>query len=202
MTQAYTAILSERNPPPVAECINVSPEKRFTSSDTFAHNRIVRQQVGKAKNLTRAERDITLSIVSLWFTHRGHDDSGIIRPGRKYLAKKVRCSVRTVASTLDKLRKAGALQIVAYAKGGRRATQYRVDLETLMKWAGAKLPEVIKGPLRLLKRNFKLPSWMTQKRAISAHGNNNRSTSNTFFPSEWFERCPPMPNWPGELADV
>lgn len=190
---------------PECQDMNAGGRKKFLASDHGQERSLARQAVNKAfreGQFSRTERDVALAILNLWFHHRGAQMMGVIRPGRKYLAKHCGCCVRTVASVLKRLREANILLTIAYAKGGRRATQYRLDTHALMVWCGVKFPEVANGALKLLARPLKAAARVYQKRATSAHGNNNRSeVSNLprsevpFEPGNWWE------DW-GETSNV
>lgn len=167
----------------------------FVETDHGQERSLARRAIDKAFKsgiLSRTEKDVMTTVLNLWFAHRGPKMTGVIRPGRAYLAKKNKCSVRTVASLLKRMRDAGFLVTIAYAKGGRRATQYRLDTHGLMVWCGVKFPEVAKGALRLLTRTLPNVLRRYQNRAMAAHGNNNRLTGNT---DNRPEVRPPGQNW-------
>ena len=96
---------------------------------------MVRDAVRKGP-FTRAERDVTLAIINHWFHHKG-GAKPFIHPSREAVAKKAKVSVRTVASTMAMLRDCDVLRPVSGLGGGRnKATQYKVDLWTLMVFCG------------------------------------------------------------------
>lgn len=155
---------------------NAGGRQKFLDTDHGLERKLAREAIDKAfktGKVSRTERDLVRTVLNLWFHHRGEGQMGVIRPGRAYLARKNKCSVRTVASLLKRLRDEGLLLTIAYAKGGRRATQYRLDVHALMVWCGVKFPEVVKGALKLLTRPLKAVARIYQNRAMSAHGNNN-----------------------------
>ena len=174
-----TVISSYDKPKGVSECqpFNGCQAESFRGSDHDRERNFARKALDKAFRegiLSRTERDVARTVLNLWFFHRGPKLTGVIRPGRAYLARKNKCSVRTVASLLKRLRDAGILITIAYAKGGRRATQYRLDVQGLMVWCGVKFPEVAKGALKLLARPLSNLLRAYQNRAMAAHGYNKR----------------------------
>lgn len=198
MINSQIAIIAScGNPASYSECTqpNASERKKFLESDHGLERKLAREAVDKAfkeGKFSRTERDLARTILNLWFHHRGEKQTGVIRPGRTYLARKNKCSVRTVASLLKRFREAGLLHTIAYAKGGRRATQYRLDVKALMVWCGVKFPEVAKGALKLLSRPLSNLLKRYQNRAMDAHGNNNRWDVSLTNRSE----VPPDPgNW-------
>jgi hypothetical protein len=192
-----TAIASLDNPHRGSGCtsLNVRQPESFRGSDHDRERNFARKALDKAFRdgiLSRTERDIARTVLNLWFFHRGPSLTGVIRPGRAYLARKNKCSVRTVASLLKRLRDAGILATIAYAKGGRRATQYRLDVQGLMVWCGVKFPEVAEGALKLLARPLSNLLRAYQNRAMAAHGSNKRfKVSADYRP----EVRPPGQNW-------
>ncbi len=95
-----------------------------------AERRIVRSGIRGAKSIPRRDRECLMYLTNLWFHHRNGD--GFIHPGAKLVASKLECSERTVKSTMKRLRDAGYLVPLAYAKGGRRATWYAVDIGKIL----------------------------------------------------------------------
>lgn len=167
----------------------------FRGSDHDRERNFARKALDKAFReglLSRTERDVARTVLNLWFYHRGPKFTGVIRPGRAYLARKNKCSIRTVASLLKRLREAGVLETIAYAKGGCRATHYRLDVHGLMVWCGVKFPEVVEGALKLLARPLSKLLRRYQNRAMAAHGYNYTSTKNT---DNRPEVRPPGQNW-------
>jgi len=172
---------------------------KFTQSDHGVERRLARDGIAKGfktGKLNRLERDLVTKLTNLWFHHRGHNAEGVIRPGREYLAKRAKCSVRSVASLLKRLREAGVLIAVSYAKGGRRATRYKLDVHKLMVWCGVKFPEVAQGALKLLSRSLQFFGDATN-RAIDAHGYNRRWRFKRGRDSSWFD--PPKHFQPWEV---
>jgi hypothetical protein len=126
----------------------------FLDSSEAAIRRAVREAIRNSK-LTKSEQGVTLALANLWFHHRNITEA-VIRPGRERLARKARVSVRTVASTLAKLRAAGVLSAVKYANGGRNATRYQMRLVPLLSFCGVDLPTVGAGELTEIAR-FSIP---------------------------------------------
>lgn len=156
--------------------MNETVVKKFTQSDHHIERKLAREGIAKGfktGKLNRLERDLVLMLANLWFHHRGENAEGVIRPGRAYLAKRAKCSIRTVSSLLKKLRDAGILITISHGKGGRKATRYQLRMHELMVWCGVKFPEVIQGALKLLSRPLQFVG-AGRNRAIHAHGYNNR----------------------------
>lgn len=108
----------------------------FKDSQEYTLRRLVRGAVRKSL-LTRAERDVTLALVNVWFHHR-HGPKGYIHPGCQALAKKANVSSKTVSRTFGKLRAAGVLETLSNLKGGQAtATRYKINLAALMTLCGA-----------------------------------------------------------------
>ena len=119
---------------------------KYNDSLSASFARFVRSAVQKS-HLTKSERQVTLMIVNLWFYHKSGE--GVIYPGREKIAKKLRVSVRTVASTLAILREAGALKVVSHLKGGgRAATRYKLKFVPLLLLCGCDLPDWMQTELR------------------------------------------------------
>ncbi|WP_323012916.1 hypothetical protein [Devosia sp.] len=102
----------------------------FKDTAEAQFRRHVREAIRKTPLLNKSERDFALGIVNLWFVHRNGD--GFIHPGAERLAKKARVSLRSAKTYLSRLREMAVIRAVAYAKGGRKATRYVVDLSRLM----------------------------------------------------------------------
>lgn len=126
----------------------------FRQSNEYAMRRAARDCIRKAKGLTRSEREILWHVTSLWYHHR--NSAGLIYPGREAVAKKCRCSVRTVASALKRFRHMGFISPVKYAKGGSKATRYTVDISCILMTLDGFLlslsggfPELVKGETRI-----------------------------------------------------
>lgn len=118
----------------------------FRDTPESALRRLVRLVIRKSP-LTKSEQAVTLAVVNLWFHHR-NGPKGYIHPGRERLAKSARVSVRTVASTLARLRDGGALVVVGRPKGeGQKPTEYRIDVSALLVICGTDLPTVMSGRL-------------------------------------------------------
>ena len=122
----------------------IEAEARWQAAEL---RRLVRG-IGKA-DLTKSEKLILERIVNLWLAHRYKE--GVIRPGRSRLAKLCDVHVNTVKTTLGKLRALGVICPVAYAKGGRNATRYTVNLDVLKHRFGGPLPLVAPGELALVR---------------------------------------------------
>lgn len=117
----------------------------FKTSTEAAWRRVVRAAIRNADkgDLTKTEKDLTIAIVNLWFHHR-NGPRGYIHPSKKVLAKKAKCSVRTVATCLTKLRNVGALRPVSHMRGGKGfSTRYKVNLRSLFTFCGCDYPDEI-----------------------------------------------------------
>lgn len=121
----------------------------FKQSNEFAARRATRVCIRKAKGLTRTEREILVHMTSLWYHHR--NGQGVIYPGREGVAKKCRCSIRTVASALEKFRQMGFIVPVKYAKGGSKSTRYTVDIVTILMTLDHYLLTLVDGKYGLIK---------------------------------------------------
>lgn len=102
----------------------------FKDTAEAQYRRHVREAIRKTALLNKSERDFALSIVNLWFVHRFKD--GFIHPGAERLAKRAEVSLRSAKTYLSRLREMAVIKAVAFAKGGRKATRYVVDLTRLM----------------------------------------------------------------------
>lgn len=84
----------------------------------------------RKSDLTHSQKEVLQVLVNLWFYHRG--GARMIHPGKPLLAKRAKCSERTVASALALFRGLGFLKAIKYETGGQGvATQYRVDLTAI-----------------------------------------------------------------------
>lgn len=111
----------------------------FRVSSEQAYRRLVREFVRKGP-FTKSERDVTLALLNLWFHWRA---KGVIRPTRGILAKKADVSVRTVASTISRLRDSRILVPLSSGSGGRsKATDYRLSEYRLLEFCGADLDAI------------------------------------------------------------
>ena len=158
-------------------------QKKFTDTDHGVERRLARQGIAKGFKtgvLNRLERDLITCLANLWFHHRGENGEGNIRPGKKLLANRAKCSERTVARLLKRLREAQILIPISYLKGGRRATRYKLDMRKLMDWCGVYIPKETNGALKLLARPLQflgvtVQSWVAgRNRAIPSYGYSNR----------------------------
>lgn len=121
----------------------------FAGSPEAALRSLVRAAIRKSE-MTRAERDVSLAIVNLWFHHKS-GPQGYIHPGRKLLAKRAGCCEKTVMRSLAFLRAGGALITVSHATGGKHtATRYRVDISALLGMCGFDFPRALNGSLCLV----------------------------------------------------
>lgn len=100
----------------------------FIGSQAYTDMQYVRRAISKS-GLNANRRDALRYIVNLWFYHR--NITGEIHPGVEKIAKKLRLSIRTVKSILNEFRRAGFMAAIAYAKGGRKATRYRIDVDQI-----------------------------------------------------------------------
>jgi DNA-binding transcriptional ArsR family regulator len=118
----------------------------FKASQEAAFRRVVREVI-RDSYMSKGEQAVTLAVVNLWLHHR-NGPKGHIHPGRERLARSAKVSVRTVASTLAKLREGGVLIVVARPRGeGQKPTQYRVNLIEIFRFCGADLPAWMEGNL-------------------------------------------------------
>lgn len=99
----------------------------FHDTDAAAERRAMRRAVSRL-SLSNNERVVLQYLVNVWFIHRG---KGAVHPGREAIARKTNVSVRTVQTYLGKFRDLGFIRAIDYAKGGRRATRYSVDLSAI-----------------------------------------------------------------------
>lgn len=113
----------------------------FKDSQEAAYRRLMRGWVRRAP-FTKAERDVTLAILNVWFHHR-NGAKKYIHPSRYALANKAGVSVKTVSRALETLRSGGALVVMSDTKGGRStATRYRVDDLCLLAMCGVDIAEM------------------------------------------------------------
>ena len=112
------------------------PPSNFRQSPEHQLRRFVRKAIRGSK-MTRGQKEITTAIVNLWFHHRNGPE-GIIRPGRKRLARHTQFTIKTVSRTFATLKKAGVLTATKNPKGGVRPTHYIVNLNNLMAFCGEK----------------------------------------------------------------
>jgi hypothetical protein len=106
----------------------------------------VRNAVGKG-HLTRAQRDVTAYLVNLWHYHKG-GPRGYMAPGHERIAFKARVSVRTSATTVGLLVKAGVLTVVGCPTGGKDHARLTLDIAQLLAFCGCEIPAHLEGKLR------------------------------------------------------
>ena len=96
----------------------------YKDSDDAAEARYFRSVIRKIKKdkLTKTHREILMLLFNLHWKHKR--TAGTIAPTTALIAKRADCSIRSVKTALDILRKNGVLTIKKYGKGGRRATVY------------------------------------------------------------------------------
>lgn len=107
----------------------------FQNSQEQAFRRLVREAIRKCPDFTKSERDVCLAMVNLWFHHKG-GPKGYIHPGRALLAKRAKCTEKTVSRSLAKLRAIGAIIPLNEPNGGRIATRYQVSISDLLIFCG------------------------------------------------------------------
>lgn len=119
-------------------------------SDTFeaTERRRVRATIRKS-SLSKNQIAVLEYLVNLWFVHR--KKGGQIYPGAERIAQKVKLSLRTVKAFLAQFRDLAFIKAVAYAKGGRKATRYVVDLGKIDEILDPANVEVIDGTLSELQ---------------------------------------------------
>jgi hypothetical protein len=126
-------------------------QQEFTDSIEFAVRRFVRTVIKKAK-ISKFERDIVLALANHWFHHY---QKGVIYPGRNGIAKKAKCSVKTVSRTFDQLRKARALIVISRPNGeGQKPTVYKLNIINLLIFCGCNIPDTIGGELIEMSHHF------------------------------------------------
>lgn len=103
----------------------------FKSSQANRENNTIRRLIRKTDKVTRAERDVLMSLANLWFHHRA---KGEMHPGCDKIAKSAKVSVPTVKRALKLFREKGVIKAVAYATGGRRSTRYTFSIVALREW--------------------------------------------------------------------
>ena len=106
--------------------------------------KLVEKAAGR-KKLTPMQAALLRRLVNLWIAHRNGE--GVIRPGRKRLAKQVGCSVDTVRVALGEFRSRGILRVVRHSEGGRHPTHYTLDLQALREHYGPPIPREAPGVL-------------------------------------------------------
>lgn len=114
--------------------------------------------------LSKSERDVLITIVNLWFYHKGGPE-GYIHPGCEKIAKRSKVSVVTVKRTLSLLREHGIVVALAYANGGRKATRYTVDLTALRNVLNPHGVKTLEGKL------IAFPAQTVQNDTVSEHVN-------------------------------
>jgi hypothetical protein len=138
----------------------------FKQSNEYAIRRATRNCIRKGAGLTRTERDILTHLTALWYHHR--NNSGIIRPGRKAIAKKCQCSIPTVTRALSKFTEMQFIEAVKYAKGGRNATRWTVDISTILMTLDGFLLSLSGGNPRLIKGEIEFSLQAIDMNRISA----------------------------------
>jgi len=116
----------------------------FAGSSEAAGRNAIRGMIKKS-NLTRAEREVTIAIVNLWFNHR-YGEKGYIHPSASSLAKKTRFCSKTVMRCMWFLRDCGVLIVVPNdTKGKRVAIRYKVDMIALHEVCESEFPKLLMG---------------------------------------------------------
>lgn len=157
-----------------------------------AERRMVREGIRRAKSMPRRDRECLMLLTNLWFHHR--NDKGFIHPGSTMIAAKMECSVRTAKTIMGRLRTGGYIIPLAYAKGGRRATWYAVDIGKILidfharpRGYAADWDEAIERSVAQINR-----AKMSANRAKIAHGIHREGTERPLpeifnDPSDWQE---------------
>lgn len=104
----------------------------FKKSREAERQRYTRSIIRKIKRekLTKAERDVLMVMVNLWFYHKC-GPNGFIHPGREKIAKRSDVSVVTVSRSLATLKGFGVITSTEYEHGGRKSTRYFVDIDRI-----------------------------------------------------------------------
>lgn len=113
-------------------------QSTFRGGITHRYQCLIRAKIRRMHHtrLFKAEKDVLLAIVNHAFHHMPKQGE-VYAPGRERLAMRSDTSVRTVARVLDKLRAAGVIRNVAYARGGRDSkTQFSIDWNALFDMIG------------------------------------------------------------------
>lgn len=118
--------------------------KRKDFKGTFRHSIqcLIRGKIRRLSflKLFEAEKRVLSAIVNHAFHHMR--DGDVFAPGRDRLAARSGASIRTVARTLEKMRHAGVIVNVAYAKGARNhKTQFKINWIALFDVLGIHMAE-------------------------------------------------------------
>jgi hypothetical protein len=113
----------------------------FSKSQEASFRRQIRRSIRKGP-FTRSQCEVVLAFFNHWFHHRT-SAKGVVHPGRKKLARRAGVSVRTVASTLDLMRRYGVIEPTAHLHGLHgNATEYKVSIPHLFDLCGKKKDEI------------------------------------------------------------
>ncbi|MGV0879460.1 hypothetical protein V6767_20205 [Martelella sp. FLE1502] len=102
----------------------------FKSSQAYAEMNSMRRDIRRSKLISNNKRAFLLEMVNMWFYWR--NNTGEIHPGVTKLCKRLALSERTVRSFLAEFRSLGVLIVKKFAKGGKNATHYAVDLGAVL----------------------------------------------------------------------
>ena len=113
----------------------------FSKSQEASFRRQIRRSIRKGP-FTRGQCEVALAFFNHWFHHRT-SSKGVVHPGRKKLAKRAGASVRTVARTLDLMRRYGVIDATAHLHGLHgNATEYKVSIPHLFDLCGKTKDEI------------------------------------------------------------
>ena len=122
-----------------------SNTKEFKSSEEASYRRFVRQMIRKS-DLTRAQKDITVFLVNLWFHHKSGSKK-YIHPSVEMIGKKSNVGRWSVQTCLRLLRDSKALAPIKHQNGGRnKAAQYEFNMIYLLKLCCPELHDVNQLP--------------------------------------------------------
>lgn len=103
--------------------------KSFAETTAGQERTILRKAITKTKALNHNRKAVLSKLVNLWFANRRKD---VIHPGAARIAKETDLSERSVRAFMGEFRAAGWITPTKYAKGGRNATRYVVNLRAII----------------------------------------------------------------------
>lgn len=142
---ADTGQYSDSTPSGNILILNIPAER--AKAEAAYTRRIIRKS-----DFTRAEKDVLIKLIGLWFYHR-NGRKGFIHPGRDKLAKAAKASDKTVQRALSVFRDLDFIKAMRYAKGGTGcATQYLVNIRTIWDFIDPENVQMMPGELVLIRR--------------------------------------------------